>query len=346
MTIQRFSIILLVVLAASLACDKQPAATADSDTPPSETIPATPPPEPEPAIDEAAEAEPAREGPADVEGADVDETEVPADDPPPETGETEPTDDEVVSEPDDAEPVVDAADEPPIEPESPDAEQIDMILAALEAAGREHVQIVSKVDYRFDERMTGDREQRTGTIKYQRQTEETPSRFYVGFETLQLGDGALLKDKVEYAFDGRWFTIAKHRIKQMTRYELAAEGERIEAFKLGKGPFPLPFGQEAAAMYEHFDITTRDPGEEEPENTWYLRLTPKEDLAEEMSFTRLEMWIDRDRHLPVRLVSRDKNRNVTVAEFDEIQTDVELADRDFHMPRPLGWEYSEQALQD
>ncbi len=335
MTMQRFSIVLLAILAASLACNTPPSATADSDTPPATQVPAT--------DDAEAPAPTADQQQPDTEAEDVETTD---EDPVPEADDAEPQDAEDAAEPDVAEPVTDETDDPPAEPEDPDAEQIDMILGALEAAGREHVQIVAEVDYQFDERMTGDSEHRTGAIKYQRQTEETPSRFYVGFETLQLGDGAMLKDKVEYAFDGRWFTIAKHRIKQMTRYEVAAEGEQVEAFKLGKGPFPLPFGQEAAVMHEHFDIITRGIGEADPENTWFLRLTPKEDLAEEMAFTRLDMWIDCDSHLPVKMVSRDKNRNVTAAVFSEIETDVELTDDDFHMPRPRGWEYSEQPLEE
>lgn len=311
MIIRRLNVALLVLLALSVAVNTPPLATAQ--TPPE------PPTEP---TDPEGGAQPPVSVAEDVVFSDEEEVVDPTADQPP-------------------------ADEPPAdEPPTPEEAKIDMILTALEAAGRENEQVVAEIDYQFDERMTGDSEHRTGSIKYQRQTEETPPRFYVGFETLQLGDGAVLKDKVEYAFDGQWLTLAKHRIKQMTRYQIAAEGQQIDAFKLGKGPFPLPFGQEAAVMHEHFDIITRDATEADPPNTWYLRLSPKEEIAEEMTFTRLDMWIDIDSHLPVRLISRDKNKNRTTVAFDEIETDVELDDDDFHMPKPLGWEYSEQTAEE
>ena len=223
-----------------------------------------------------------------------------------------------------------------------DPPSVDDVLAAMEAAGRQHGRITATLDYEVDQPMTGDRELRSGRIRYQRQTDQTPPQFYVGFDTLKLGEGATLKDKVEYAFNGQWLTIAKHRIKQMTRYEIAAEGETVEAFRLGKGPFPMPFGQEAAAMKEHFDITTRPSGPADPDNTIYLKLVPREAHQEGLSFVLLEMWIDRDTSLPVRLVSRDASRNTTTVTFADVDTDVTFDAADFHLPRPLGWEYSEQ----
>ena len=219
---------------------------------------------------------------------------------------------------------------------------VDDILDALEAAGREHAQIAADVRYHVHQRMTGDSELRTGRVKYQRHTETTPARFHIGFDTLKQGKGPILNDKVEYGFDGRWVTVAKHRIKQMTRYEVAAEGENIDAFKLGKGPFPLPFGQEAAVMREYFTITTRPAGPSDPPGTHYLLLIPREQHRESLAFTRLEMWIDRRRSLPVKIVSRDKNRNVTTVTFADIRTDATFSQNDFRLPRKIGWEYGER----
>jgi len=219
---------------------------------------------------------------------------------------------------------------------------VDAILDGMETAGRKHGRIAADLRYEVDQPMTGDHELRTGRTRYQRQTDDNPPRFYVGFDTLKLGEGAVLKDKVEYAFDGRWLTVAKHRIKQMTRYEIAEEGQTVDAFRLGKGPFPVPFGQEAAAMTEYFEITTRPLGPADPEGTHYLRLIPKPERAEELSFVALELWVDSKSFLPTRLVSRDVSKNVTTVTFTDVQTDVTFKEADFHLPRPIGWEYSEE----
>ena len=62
---------------------------------------------------------------------------------------------------------------------------------------------------------------------------------------------------MDWAFDGQFLTEVKHRIKQQTRYQLAAEGQKIEPMRLGKGPFPLPFGQKVEEVVKYFDVTSR-----------------------------------------------------------------------------------------
>jgi len=216
------------------------------------------------------------------------------------------------------------------------------ILGDLEEAGRRYPSIAADIDYRVEQKSTGDSEHRTGRVKYQAETDKTVAKFYVRFETLRQGKGPTLKNKVEYAFDGRWLTVAQHPIKQMTRYELAGEGEKVDILKLGKSPFPLPFGQKAETMRKYFEITTRPRRDDEPENTDYLLLIPRKKQADKPSFTRLEMWIDRRRRLPVRLISRDKSKTVTTVTFDDIATDQRFTSKDFHLPRKLGWTYSEE----
>lgn len=219
---------------------------------------------------------------------------------------------------------------------------VDELLAQLEQAGVDSPAIEADIEYHIDQLLTGDSEHRTGAVKYQTETEDDSAKFYVKFDTLALGDGPTNADTVEYAFNGRWLTIAKHRIKQMTRYEVAAEGERVEAFKLGKGPFPLPFGQTAETMNTFFDITTAPPTDDAPANTDYLLLIPKEDRAEELNFVRMEMWIDRTTHLPVKLISIDKSENVTTVIFTNLDASPTFNAADFYPSRKAGWQYTQE----
>jgi len=235
-----------------------------------------------------------------------------------------------------------------IEPPNGDVEPrtVDAILDGLEQAGRAYPQIAADIRYHVDQPMTGDTELRTGSVKFQRAGDDNPSRFYVNFETLKLGSGATLRDRVEYAFDGRWVTIAKHRITQMTRFEVAAEGESVDAFKLGEGPFPVPFGQEAEAMRQAFEISLLPLRQADPAGTERLLLVPRPERQEEMNFTRIELWVDRATDLPVRIVTRDTSRNLTTVDFENIDTERTFAPGDFRLPRQIGWEYAEHRLED
>jgi len=227
-------------------------------------------------------------------------------------------------------------------PTAGDAEM--KILRELEAAGDKYRTIKADLDYRIINPMLGDSEQRTGWVAYSKGDNKTPTRFRVSFETLKLGAGAKTKEKVDYAFDGQWLTVAKHKIRNITLYQLAAKGEKVEALRIGKGPFPLPFGQSASDMVKYFKPTTRPPVEFDPKDTIYLRLVTRPAHLKDMPTTRMEMWIDAKTHLPVKLKSRDKNRNTTTVTFKEIQTNKAVEDKAFRIPHPLGYEVIRRPL--
>jgi len=218
------------------------------------------------------------------------------------------------------------------------------ILRDLEAAGDKYRTIKADLDYQIVNPVLGDSERRTGWVAYSKGDKKTPTRFRVSFETLKLGAGAKTRAKVDYAFDGQWLTVAKHKIKSITLYQLAAEGEKVEALKIGKGPFPLPFGQSAAEMVKYFNPTTRPPVDSDPKNTIYLRLTTRPEHLRDLPTTRMEMWIDAKTNLPVKLKSRDKNRNTTTVMFKKTQTNKAVDEKVFRVPRPIGYEVIRRPL--
>ncbi|MCK4602137.1 MAG: outer membrane lipoprotein carrier protein LolA [Phycisphaerae bacterium] len=219
------------------------------------------------------------------------------------------------------------------------------ILSRLEKAGQKYATLKANVDYKVEMRQIGDSEQRTGWVAFAKGTDEEPAKFRIYFDTLRLGEGKKIRDKVDYAFDGQWLTVARHRIREMTRYQVAAKGEKIEPLKLGEGPFPVPFGQKTDDVLKYCEATTRETTDGEPKNTDYIKLVPRREFGKEMKFTELEMWIDRTKGLPVQIVSRDKNKDVTTVVFKGIKTDVKLDKDVFYLPRKLGWQYHIKPLE-
>ena len=170
--------------------------------------------------------------------------------------------------------------------------------------------------------------------------------FRMHFDTLQHGEGRKIADVVDYAFDGRWLTVMKHRVKQITRFEVVRAGEKAQPLKLGQGPFPVPFGQEAAEVIKIFHATTRPVRDGEPKGTDYLKLAPHRPHRKKLSITRLEMWVDRKRHLPARIAFRDHARNETTVTFSNIQTPTQPFDKSmFTLGRKAGWSYTEKPLE-
>ena len=212
------------------------------------------------------------------------------------------------------------------------------ILDALEAAGEKHATIQADVFHRVVMRMSGDSEERTGHVGFQRQAGKTPASFYIRFDTLRQGAGQRIKDEVEYAFDGEWLTEAKHRIKSMTRWQVVPEGQQADPLKLGKGPFPVPFGQKTEDVLRHFAASTRPPTPSDPNNTDYVSLVTRDEYKNDLSFLRLEMWVDRATRLPVKLVTADKNKDVTTVVFSKVQTDEKVDPKLFKIAFRPGWQ--------
>lgn len=219
------------------------------------------------------------------------------------------------------------------------------ILADLEKAGEANRTIQSEIVYEVVDRLTGDKEHRTGGVYYQRETEQESAKFRVTFNTLRQGDGPNKADKVDYAFDGEYLSVAKERIKNLTRYQVAAPGQRVQTMRLGKGPFPLPFGQKADDVLEHFEVVTRAPAAGDIPNSDYLKLTPREAHRQDVSIVWLEMWVDRSTHLPVKIVNRDKDKKTTTVVFRKIRANERLTPQVFHMDRPAGWTYEVKPLE-
>ena len=41
--------------------------------------------------------------------------------------------------------------------------------------------------------------------------------------------------------------------------QVAEAGQKVNPFEIGRGPFPLPFGQKTADVLKNFDVSTRPP---------------------------------------------------------------------------------------
>ncbi len=217
------------------------------------------------------------------------------------------------------------------------------LLQKQEEAGRKYPAIRADISYEVVNPKLGDSETRVGWLTFHRGNEKQHARFRVHFDTLRQDEGRTVKDQLDYAFDGRWLTVLKHRVKQMARYEIVAKDEKVQPLKLGKGPFPLPFGQEVDDVIKFFKPTTRELRKGEPKDTDYLKLVPHAKYRARMAFTRLEMWINR-KGLPVKTISLDHSKNITTVIFKNIKTPKSFPDNMFRLRRKAGWTYREKPL--
>lgn len=219
------------------------------------------------------------------------------------------------------------------------------ILDRLERAGDTFVTLRADLEYEVRNAMTGETELRTGTVAYQKETADQPAKFRVNFQTLRLEEGPVTRQRVEYLFDGRFVIKDQYATKTRTCWQVAAEGQRVEALRIGKGPFPIPFGQKTRDVLELLHAGTRPAESSDPPNTDFLLLSPLPGREKDVNFTRLEMWVDRRTNLPVKLRARDENQTVKTVVFSHIQTNPKIDPKLFDEPRPAGFELIVERLE-
>ena len=217
------------------------------------------------------------------------------------------------------------------------------ILNRLEKSGETNIRLKADIVFIENNPLTGDTQTRAGKVYFQNATTDKDNKtiqpkFRVSFETLQLGKKDATVNKVDYIFDGNWLTIAKHKIKSITKIQIAAKGEKVDALKIGKGPFPIPFGQKTSDITKLFEVATRKPIKSDPPKTDYLKMVPRLAHKKDINFTWLKMWIGVDNDLPVRIYSRDTNKNLTDVLFTKIETPKSFPESIFNMARPSGWD--------
>ncbi len=230
---------------------------------------------------------------------------------------------------------------PVVNPTKADARAI---LDRLEKVGEKYTTLRTDVVYEVENRMTGETEKRSGWVAYQKETKEQPTKFRVHFDTLRLEDGPKIQNVVDYIFDGKYVSKDDYKTKTRTSWQVAAEGQRVEALKIGQGPFPVPFGQKTADMLAYLQAVTRAPEATDPAGTEYLKLFPLPGKEKDVNFLRLEMWVDRKTNLPVKIIARDENKNIKTIMFANTQTAPTIDAKLFDVPKPAGFELIVQRL--
>ena len=226
------------------------------------------------------------------------------------------------------------------------------ILDALQAAGLKHKTIFcSDLNYEVQNPTLGDTEIRTGYVKYQKNDPKDFTRFRVHFDTLQQNDGPRVKEEKDYAFgpdkDGtQWMSISEPVNKKLRQFQVAPANKTVEPLQIGEGPFPLPFGQKTADVLKCCDVSTRAAKAGDPKDTDYIRLVPKPAYRNKLNFAVLEMWVDRELALPVKIISTEHNKTATKVIFakEKIKINEKMDPADFKLLRPAGWTLESKPL--
>ena len=116
----------------------------------------------------------------------------------------------------------------------------------------------------------------------------------------------------------------------------AFPGEKVDLFDLDTAPFPIPFGQKKDQILKNFEVKLVPPSGGDPAGTDHLMCIPKPGAAMSKDYEKLEFYVSRELHLPVKVVATELGgKKVTTAIFPDLAKDsinAGLSDKDFAEP--------------
>jgi len=186
---------------------------------------------------------------------------------------------------------------------------IDQVLAQLDQVGKSLKEFSGKVKLVEEDNAMGGDVTHAGTVAFQKKPDGNV-RIHVVFDQ-RIANNVRSADKTEYLLDDRWLYDRNYRAKNEVKREVLKPGQKMDLFKLGEGPFPLPIGQSPAEVHNVFDVSKPAPAKDDVPGAIHLLLKPKSGTDLERKFHSIEVYVDQKTHMPARVITVDKKQQHT-----------------------------------
>ena len=172
-------------------------------------------------------------------------------------------------------------------------------------------------------------------------------RFFIRFDEV-VHEGIVRKKKEWHVFDGEWYIEAREKTETTVMRQIARPGEEVDAFKVGKGPFPLPFGQKKQDILRHFEVKLVPPSPKDPQqakNADHLACTPLPGTELDKKYGKVHFYIDGKLDLPVYVKTVEKEEgNEIAAGFSNIRLNQKLDPATLTLPPDLRYPVKREYL--
>jgi len=207
---------------------------------------------------------------------------------------------------------------------------IDRILDRLERKGDTVDSIEAAIEFTKIDPALDETQEYKGILRF-KQAKPNP-RFFIRFDEHKQ-DKVVKKKKQWHVFDGQWYIETRDDSNVITKRQMVRPGEALEVFKLGRGPFPLPFGQKKADILNLFSVALAPPGPKDPPQTDHLACTPLPNTDLAKKYATVHLYIDRTLDLPMRVqtVEKEEEKEI-IASFSSIRLNTGMVTSQLDMP--------------
>lgn len=222
---------------------------------------------------------------------------------------------------------------------------VDAILSRLEKKGDQLQKLEAAIVYTKIDPILEDEQTYSGILRF-KQDKPNPV-FFIRFDQFKQ-EGVVRKSKQWHVFDGQWYIEARENTKTIVKKQIVRPGETLEVFKIGQGPFPLPFGQKKADILKHFDVKLVPPQTGDPKNADHLLCMPLPGTKLADKYDVIHFYIDRTLDLPVRVQTTEKQDgqegNKIIASFDKVKVNPALSGDALKLPELRDYQIDTEPL--
>ena len=227
---------------------------------------------------------------------------------------------------------------------------VDEILDALDAREKGFKTFTASVKLSETATDFEDVTARSGKVVYQDQG-DGKARIRVSFDTLQKNEGKKINEKLDYELIDGKLIERNYKTHSQTTQQVIRPGQKIDVFKLGEGPFPLPIGQPKEEVHKQFDVKKADASKDNPDPpaTVHIQLIPNAETRLAQKFKQIDVWPEVKSHMPIRITTRDHNETMDrTTELSDVKINPQVSDQDLDLgklPDP-NWNVTEQPYQE
>lgn len=228
-----------------------------------------------------------------------------------------------------------------IDPASP----LGQLLEKINHAAKELKSCKATVEYLFihEPELLDSRTLRRGTLLYQKT--DKGSKMRLNFDTVKQDDVEEQKKQEQYFFDGVWLTKIDFTLRQIDQYQQAPVDKPVGVFDYISHNFPIVGFSGAETLQKQFVITLVPPAKDE-KKLHHLLLKVRPDSVYKDDYTQIDLWIDSELYLPVRMLSVSTQGDIYDLVLSKPELNKPLSEKLFVIDAPADFSKNIKTLDD
>lgn len=212
---------------------------------------------------------------------------------------------------------------------------VDTVLHQLEQSGKNLREFTGRIKLIETDNTLLQETVRVGNVWYQKRPDGSTRIRVLLDRRLSEDQKRAFPEKIEYLLDGPWLIDRNYQTHNEVRRQVLKPGQKLDLFKLGEGPLPMPIGQNPQDVHRLFEVKLIPAAKGDPANTVHLQLIPKPDTDLAHKFAAVDAWVDQKSHMPTRIDMLDVKKQTTRStELKDLVVNPAkaLSDADFALP--------------